>query len=150
MSKEKISEETRQLVANYSPKIQGIVYDLDGFLVNLGCVSYIKTIYIGYEIDGQMVAALYPYHKHVDLALAIPEDTIDPILTDASHLTWRSLPLLAMVRNTRDVAKAKKYSSLAAKQICSGFHKVNRDNEFFIRTKHERKAKRDSLRKKDS
>jgi len=150
MGKEQVSDDVRQLVGNYSPKIQQIVGEIHRCVVGLGCLSYIKAIYIGYEIKGEMVAALYPYHKHVDLALAIPEDTADPILVDASHLTWRSLPLMATIRNKRDVEKAKKYSKFAVDQIRSGSHTVNRDNEFFIRTKHERKAKRNSLRRMDS
>lgn len=150
MTDQPVPDDVKQLISNFSPKIQQIVGEIHSCAVGLGCLSYIKTIYIGYEINGEMVAALYPYHKHVDLALAIPEDTADPILVDASHLTWRSLPLMATMRNKRDVEKAKKYLKLAVNQILSGSHKVNRDNEFFIRTKHERKAKRNSLRRINS
>ena len=150
MTNTPIPDDVQELVDNHSPKIKAIVGELHNYLSGLGCLSYIKTIYIGYEIGGVMVAALYPYHKHVDLALAIPEDTIDPILVDASHLTWRSLPLLATVRTGREVAKAKRYAKLATEQVRSGMHTVNRDNDFFIRTKKERKSKRNALRRIDS
>jgi len=145
-----IPDDVRELINNYSPRIQTIVGELHNHLCGLGCLSYIKTIYIGYEIGGEMVAALYPYHKHVDVALAIPESLTDPILVDASHLTWRSLPLLAVVRTKKDITKAKKFAKLATEQIRSGAHTVHRDNDFFIRTKKERKAKRNALRKIDS
>src|ERR1035441_5420776 len=75
-------------------------------LVGSGCESYIKTIYIGYEIDGDMVAALYAHADHVEIALALDEDHPDSALKDASHLTWRTLPLSLEVRTSSDVNKA--------------------------------------------
>lgn len=143
-------EEFQHLVSGFSPAIQQMVRELHDFLIDLECSSYIKTIYIGYEIGGEMVAALYPYHKHVDIALAIPEETSDSNLMDASHLTWRSLPLLVTVRNMRDVGRAKKYLIQAANRIRAGTHRVYRDNEYFIRTKSDRDTKRNSLRRLDS
>lgn len=38
-------------------------------LISEGCASYVKTIYVGYEINGEMVAALYGHSDHVEIAL---------------------------------------------------------------------------------
>ena len=71
------------------------------FLAN-GCLAYVKTIYIGYELDGEMIAAVYPRSDHLEVALAIPEDQEHELLRDASHLTWRTLPLAAVVTSKHD------------------------------------------------
>ena len=48
--------------------------------VEYGCTSYVKTIYVGYDHDGEMVAALYGHSDHVEIALALPEDAEGDIL----------------------------------------------------------------------
>ena len=107
-------------------------------LVNEGCKCYVKTIYVGYEVDGLMVAALYGRADHVELALALAENDPSPSLKDASHLTWRTLPVALDVRTNDDVAVARHLVEQACERIRAGIHDVQRDNEHFIRSRRER------------
>ena len=106
--------------------------------VELGCMSYVKTIYIGYDIGGVMVAALYGHAEYVEIALALPEQTDSRILVDASHLTWRTLPVAAVLARQEEVTELKRLAATACKGIVSGSHTVNRDNEFFVAAKKNR------------
>ena len=49
------------------------------------------------EVGGEMVAALYSHADHVELALALPESEEHRLLVDATHLTWRTMPVAAIV-----------------------------------------------------
>ena len=102
-----------------------------------GCNSYVKTIYIGYEIDGQMVAALYAYADHLEVALALPEDAEGASLIDATHLTWKTLPVAAVIRGLDDLVEFKTLASLAAARVRSQSHDVERDNDYFIKARRE-------------
>ena len=42
-----------------------------------GCRAYVKTIYVGFNIADEMVAAAYGHSKQVEVALALPEDRPD-------------------------------------------------------------------------
>ena len=110
-------------------------------MILLGCVSYVKTIYIGYDIDGEMVAALYGHADHVEIALALPESAESDLLVDASHLTWRTLPVAAIVHTISEVEDFEKLAKDAAERVRSATHNVNRDNEFFARTRQERRGR---------
>lgn len=102
-------------------------------LVDLGCSSYVKTIYIGYDLDGEMVAALYAHSDHVEVALALPEDAVGALLVDAAHLTWRTLPVAAVLRRKADLAAFKTLAAQACDRVRTSSHEVMRDNDFFIR-----------------
>ena len=104
-------------------------------LITLGCVSYVKTIYIGYDIDGEMVAALYGHTDHVEIALALAEDAEGDLLVDASHLTWRTLPVAAIVHSLKEVPAFKLMAKVAAERVRTSAHTVNRDNDYFIRNR---------------
>lgn len=109
-----------------------------------GCSAYVKTIYIGYDFDGEMVAAMYVHSKSLEVALALDEDHENDILVDASHLTWRTLPVAAVVTNTKEVSsKLRPLISEACKRVRSGEHAVNRDNDFFIEAHRLRQQRRD-------
>jgi hypothetical protein len=97
------------------------------------------AIYIGYDIDGEMVAALYGHIDHVEIALALPEDAEGDLLIDASHLTWRTLPVAALVRNMDDLAPFKQLALDAVGRVRTASHTVNRDNDFFTKSKRERR-----------
>jgi hypothetical protein len=148
MPKTEIPPEVRDLIRNSTPLVQSLATEVHKFLESLDCFSYVKTIYVGYEVQGIMVAAMYPYTAHLDLALALPEDAVHPLLSDASHLTWRTLPLLATVAARKHLPAVKNLSKLAIEGVLSGSHNVARDNDFFIKSKLERKAKRDAVRKR--
>jgi len=109
-------------------------------MIELGCSSYVKTIYIGYEIDGEMVSALYGSSDHVEIALALPEDAAGEILVDASHLTWRTLPVAAILRSREDALAFRHLAAEAADRVRRNEHDVLRENDHFIRSRRERKA----------
>ena len=121
-------------------KVGPLASDLHNVLLNLGCVSYVKTIYIGYDIDGEMVAALYGHSDYVEIALALPEDADGDLLIDASHLTWRTLPVAAVVRKTTDVQPFAELASVAVERVRTASHTVNRDNDFFAKSRRERRG----------
>ena len=122
-------------------KVGPLASDLHDVLLNLGCVSYVKTIYIGYDIAGEMVAALYGHSDYVEIALALPEDADGDLLIDASHLTWRTLPVAAIVRKTTDVQPFKELASIAVERVRTASHTVNRDNDFFAKSRMERRGR---------
>ena len=117
-----------------------IASELHNLLTNLGCVSYVKTIYIGYDIDGEMVAALYGHVDHIEIALALPENSDEDLLVEASHLTWRTLPVAAIVRTTQEISQFSRLALTAVERIQTSSHSVNRDNDFFARSKRERRG----------
>ena len=107
-------------------------------LVANGCSSYVKTIYIGYDIDGEMVAALYGHSDHVEIALALAEDHPASQLIDASHLTWKTLPVAAVGYNETEVLNMRSLIVEACERVREGLHHVNRENAFFIKAKRDR------------
>jgi hypothetical protein len=94
------------LIRQSIPAVRTATTRLYSFLVEAGCQPYVKTIYVGFEIDGVLVAALYPRSDHVEIAMALPESADSPILIDATHLTWRTLPVAALVRGPEDTDTA--------------------------------------------
>lgn len=108
-------------------------------LVELGCASYVKTIYVGYDIGGEMVAAMYGHADHLEIALALPEDEESDLLVDASHLTWRTLPVAAVVKRKSQVAEFTKLATSACERVRSASHDVMRDNDFFIKAREARR-----------
>jgi hypothetical protein len=122
-------------------KMRPIAEAIHEAMISLGCVSYVKTIYIGYDIDGEMVAALYGHTDHVEIALALPEDAEGDLLVDASHLTWRTLPVAAIVRSIDSIDDFTKLAKVAAERVKSAAHTVNRDNDYFIKTRENRRSR---------
>ena len=122
-------------------KMRPIAEAIHETMISLGCVSYVKTIYIGYDIDGEMVAALYGHTDHVEIALALPEDAEGDLLVDASHLTWRTLPVAAIVRSIDLINDFTKLAKVAAERVKSAAHTVNRDNDYFIKTREDRRGR---------
>lgn len=116
-------------------------------LVSFGCARYQKTIYVGYEFGGEMVAAMYVHRNFLEIPLALPEDFVGAIVEDAGHLTWRTLPVAAIVRNDEDLQLLKEYASVAFERVKSEIHEVRRDNEFFARSRRERKGPGFSIRR---
>ncbi len=109
-------------------------------LVNGGCASYVKTIYIGYEIDGEMAAALYAHPDRLEVALALAEDATSPLLADAGHLTWRTLPVAAELRRQGDLAEFSQLAAEAVERVQHARHDVSRDNDFFMGRKGRKRA----------
>ena len=125
-------------LAELNPTVGHIALAAHEILVAKGCSSYVKTIYIGYDIDGEMVAALYGHADHVEVALALPEDLDDELLVDASHLTWRTLPVAAIIQSRDQLGRFTELIAIACDRVRSQQHEVLRDNDFFIKSKRER------------
>ncbi len=130
--------EAEEYLASLSKKIGELAYDAHRRLTNQGCTSYVKTIYIGYDFNGEMVAALYGHLDYVEVAIALPESFESPILIDASHLTWRTLPVAAVIKSKSDMSKFAALVEAACDGVLSGSHTVMRDNDFFAKAKRER------------
>jgi hypothetical protein len=134
------NSEAQAYLSEMNKKVRPLASDLHDVLMKLGCVSYVKTIYIGYDIAGEMVAALYGHSDHVEIALALPEDTAGDLLVDASHLTWRTLPVAAIVQNKTDALAFTQLASAAVERVRTASHTVNRDNDFFAKSRRERRG----------
>jgi len=135
------SSEAHDYFVSLNKKVSSVGLDLDAFFDSEGCASYVKTIYVGYDIGGEMVAALYGHADHVELALALAEDHPADGLIDASHLTWRTLPVAAIVKSSADVRRIRGLIEEACARVREGAHGVNRDNEFFIKSRRDRKGR---------
>jgi hypothetical protein len=122
-------------------RVRPLAAALHEVLLRLGCVSYVKTIYIGYDIDGEMVAALYGRSDHLEIALALPEDAEGDLLIDASHLTWRTLPVAAIVRTKDELDQFSSLAGAAVERVRTSSHTVHRDNDFFMKSRRERRGR---------
>ena len=91
-----------------------------------------KTIYVGFSIDGAMVAAVYPRSECLEVALALPQDIEGGEFKDATHLTWPTMPVCVEVRTKDDLALALGHIDAAAQRVRGGQHDVRRPNEHFI------------------
>ena len=128
-------------LAEMGKRVRPLAMELHEALLSLGCVSYVKTIYIGYDIDGEMVAALYGHSDHVEIALALPEDAEGELLIDASHLTWRTLPVAAIVRTKDELDQFISLAGAAVERVRTASHTVHRDNDFFMKSRRERRGR---------
>ena len=133
------SSESEEYLQGLGKRVQALARQLDALLMDEGCNSYVKTIYIGYDIGGEMVAALYGHADHVEVALALPESEEHHLLVDATHLTWRTMPVAAIVRTSADAKDVASLIRLACERVRAGAHDVHRDNEFFVRAKRGRR-----------
>jgi len=96
------------------------------------CDAYVKTIYVGFSIGDEMVAAIYPRGDWLEIALALPENVEGAEFRDGTHLTWPTMPVSVEVRTASDVAVAKRHLGTAATRVAAGEHRVRRPNEHFI------------------
>ena len=133
--------EAERYLEELPPDVQQIARGVHNVMIALGCASYVKTIYIGYDLDGEMVAASYGHADHVEVALALAEDEEGSLLVDASHLTWKTLPVAAILRRTDEVEAFRPLAGRACTRIRERTHDVNRDNDFFIRSRAERRRR---------
>lgn len=125
-------EDAARLISKMAPaarKAFNRAYDL--LTIELGCAVHVKTIYIGFSYGPNMVAAAYPHPGEFEIALALPEKSDDPLLRDATHLTWRTLPVSLIVRSTEDADRLAEFIREAARRVEAGVHEVNRPIEDF-------------------
>jgi hypothetical protein len=133
--------EAQKYIADLNKSSAALCTQVHEMFLAAGCNSYVKTIYIGYDIDGEMVAALYGHADHVEVALALAEDHPSNQLIDASHLTWKTLPVAAVGHNLAEVKKFEPLIEEACARVRAGQHDVNRDNEFFMKSRRERRGR---------
>lgn len=133
--------EAQKYIAELNKKSAALCMQVHEMFLEAGCKSYVKTIYIGYDIDGEMVAALYGHADHVEVALALAEDHPSSQLIDASHLTWKTLPVAAIGHDAAEVRKMGPLIEEACERVRAGLHYVNRDNDFFMKEKRERRGR---------
>ena len=134
------------LMAFARPKLRTIAWKIDRELIRLGCEAYVKTIYVGYEISGVMIAALYPHPDHLEIALALDEDFEHSLLESADHLSWRTLPVSALVTEPKHFLEVKQLLSKAVERVVSGSHAVSRDNDFFKKRRGSERGRKASGR----
>lgn len=84
-------------------KLRSLAKAVSGVFETHGCQPYVKTIYLGYALDDEMVAAIYPHAKIIEVALALPEDVPSSLLTNANHLTWPTMPVAAVLSSKADL-----------------------------------------------
>lgn len=126
-------EDAEHMIRDQPPGIKKLVEQIYTELVDRhGCLAYVKTIYIGFEIQGEMVAALYTHPKMIEIALALPEDRESRLLVDATHLTWRSLPVAAELTTDDQLVDLLPLLAESAQRVRDSTHDVNRDPEHFI------------------
>jgi hypothetical protein len=133
--------EAQKYIADLNKSSAALCTQVHEMFLAAGCNSYVKTIYIGYDIDGEMVAALYGHADHVEVALALAEDHPSSQLIDASHLTWKTLPVAAIGHNAAEVKKFRPLIDEACQRVRTRQHDVNRDNDFFMKAKRERRGR---------
>jgi hypothetical protein len=127
-----LPEEAHVLISGLSDNLRQATTDLCQLLVvDFGASLYVKTIYVGAEVNGEMVAAFYPKAEAVDIALALDEDHPSEILEDATHLTWRTMPVLAILRTESSIESIRALVREAGDRVTSGTHDVLRDPDYF-------------------
>lgn len=136
-----VSRSADGFLSSLDRRVRLLAAPLDLALRERGCTAYVKTIYVGYEIDGGMAAALYAHADRVELALALPQDADHPLLIDAAHLTWRTMPVAAVIRGSTDVRAAVALVAEACERVRTGRHDVQLDDQVFA------SARRNSGRK---
>lgn len=142
-----ISTEVQTYLDGVNAKMRKVCEALHSSLVELGCDAYVKTIYIGYDIDGVMTAAAYAHLDHVEIALALADDHPDVRLEDASHLTWRTLPVCLQLKSVTEARAAVALLREACERVSSQTHDVHRDNDYFIGRKRRGPNRPDSKKR---
>jgi hypothetical protein len=132
--------EAEKYIAGLNKTAGALCFAVHEMFLAAGCNSYVKTIYIGYDIDGEMVAALYGHANHVEVALALAEDHPSKLLIDASHMTWKTLPVAAVGQSQDDMAQMSLLVGEACERVRAGSHAVNRDNDYFMKSKRDRRG----------
>lgn len=122
-----------QLIEQLSPPLRDSFQQVCDQLLDAGCSPDLKTIYVSFTLGNHMVAAAYPHTGRYELALALPEDQEDALLQDATHLTWRTLPVSVDVTPETDVSSVTSLVAAAVERVATGKHEVNRPPEYFAK-----------------
>ena len=60
-----VSAEVQAYLDGTNRSVRQVATALHNIMMELGCSAYVKTIYIGYDINGEMAAAAYAHANHV-------------------------------------------------------------------------------------
>ena len=131
-----------RLINGVNPNIRKLLKRLKDIFEEQSCVTYVKTIYMGFNLGEEMVAAAYPHKSCVEIALALRDDHPDSALKDASHLTWRTLPVSLKVSTLNEIDQNIGLLHEACKRVQDGMANKPRDNEFFRKARRERREKK--------
>lgn len=127
-----IPEAQRLFSGQYAPIMPAFAFVYDLLVNEYGCSPYVKTQYVGFDLNGRMVASAHPRGgDSFELALALPEDHESALLHDASHLKWRSLPVSVEIQRIDDVTTSKDLIQEAVSRINAGVHNVRLANTRF-------------------
>lgn len=86
----------------------------------LKCDVHVATIYVGFSRNGQMVAAAYPRQgEHLELALCLTRDVQSPLLYNAAHLKWPTMPVAVAIRDEASLTAAEPLIRQAAVQVAN-------------------------------
>lgn len=124
--------EVEHFLATCPQQSQGLFRSIHEALVKLGCTAYASTIYMGYEQAGTIVAAVYPHRESVEIALALPEDHPSALLKDATHLTWRTMPVAVEVTFPTDFVYVLGLLEEASGRVARGENQVELPIERFM------------------
>lgn len=95
------------------------------------CEAYVKTIYVGFTLGGEMVSAVYPHLDRLEVAIALPEDVEGSEFKDATHLTWPTMPVAVEIRRPVDTEMVIGHLATAVGRVATGVHDVRRPPEHF-------------------
>lgn len=131
------------LLADQSDAVRSLFSDVYSALVHgSGCRPDVKTIYVSFTLGDSLVASAHPRADVVELALALPEAHGSTLLEDASHLTWRTLPLLVCIEADSPREDVMDLVYEAVNRVESGEHDVDRPPEFFQAARRANKRNR--------
>ena len=73
----------------------------------------------------------------MEIALALPDDHDSLLLIDATHLTWKTLPVAAVVKTDSDMAESLILVDEACQRIRDDVHDVERPNDYFMKSRRD-------------
>lgn len=121
------------LLTEASPSAKQLMVAVHAYFAHEAhCDAYVKTIYVGYQLGTEMVAAVYPHARSVEVALALPDNLADPQLIDAAHLTWRTMPVAIEIGNRSQLGLARPLFERAVERVRTGVHDVELPQERFM------------------
>lgn len=130
--------EAAKLIEGLPKHLREVFAECYSFLVDdSGCAVYVKTIYVGFAFDQEMVCAIYPHPDHLEAAIALAEDVEGQEFNDATHLTWPTMPVAMEIRNATDPEIVIGHLATAVQRVTKGVHDVRRSNEHFKERRRE-------------
>jgi hypothetical protein len=101
-----VLEQAIRLASGKSRPLFGPLEFLYGWFEDAGCRAYVKTVYVGFDLNSYLVGAIYVRGaEYLEVALALPADDRFPGLYAADHLKWASLPVALQVRPGDDLTR---------------------------------------------